>query len=126
MPFGKRIDGTHGRRLSRREPVVLAASILSLERSCCATIENVSESGASLRGCGDVEPGIDLWLKVGCLDRLVTVAWRVGDLCGVTFDAPLSHDDLVHLRCEGRNTLVMRLKPEDRVAAEDWLNGRPR
>ena len=126
MPFGKQIDGIHGRRLNRREPLILAASLLSLERSRCATIESVSESGARLRGCGDVQPGLDLWMKVGCLDRLVSVAWCEGDLCSVTFDVPLDHDDLVHLRFEGRNTIVMRLDPEERMAAEDWLSGRGR
>ena len=120
--FGKRIDGVHGRRTAQREPVVLAASILTLERSYCATIENVSECGARLRGCGRVAPGDDLWIKVGCLDRLATAAWCEDDLCGVTFDEPLDHDDLIHLRCEGRNTLVMRLEPQERAAALDWIN----
>ena len=124
MPlFGKRIDGVDGRRSKLREPGVLAASILTLERSYCATIENVSETGARLRGCGEVAVGDDLWIKVGCLDRLVTVAWSGEDLCGVTFDEALGHEDMIHLRCEARNTLVMRLAPEERAAAQEWING---
>jgi hypothetical protein len=123
MPFGKRIDGVHGRRFSHREPVFMAASILTLDRSYCATVVDVSATGARLSGCGDVAPGEDLWIKVGCLDRLVTVAWCEGELCGVTFDDQLDHDDLIHLRCEARNTLVMRLAPEERLAAQDWING---
>jgi len=124
MPlFGKRIDGVEGRRRSEREPVIVAASILTLERSYCATIENVSESGARLRGCRDVSVGDDLWIKVGCLDRLVTIAWVGEELCGVTFDVPLSHEDIIHLRFEARNTLVMRLEPDERAAAQEWIDG---
>jgi hypothetical protein len=123
MPlFGKQIHGDHERRFSLRESVRLAASILTLDRSYCATIENVSESGARLRGCGGLAPGEDLWIKVGCIDRLATVAWCTDDLCGVTFDTQLEHEDLVHLRCEARNTLVVRLAPEERLAAQEWIN----
>ena len=114
------------RRSMQREQLLLPASVLTLERSYCATIENLSEAGARLRGCPSLEPGDDLWLKVGCVDRLVTVAWSDGELCGVTFEPPLDHDDLIHLRCEARNTLVMRLDPEERVAAEEWIAGRER
>jgi hypothetical protein len=125
MPFvQRRIDAVQGWRSSQREPARLVASILTLERSQCATLEKVSETGASLRGCQGIKPGDDLWMKVGCLDGLVTVEWCTSDLCGVTFDAPLSHDDLVHLRCEGRNTLVTCLAPGERPAAQDWLDGR--
>lgn len=125
MPFsGKRIDDLVERRSSQRESVVLPASILALERSCCATVENLSEAGACLRGCTDFKPDDHLWLRVGCLDRLVTVAWCEGDRCGVTFDGPLGHDDLIHLRCEGRNTLVTCLAPDEKLAAQDWIDGR--
>ena len=124
MPlFGKRIDGVEGRRRSEREPVIVVASILTLERSYCATIENVSDSGARLRGCRDVSVGDDLWIKVGCLDRLVTIAWVADELCGVTFDVPLDHEDIIHLRCEARNTFVMRLEPDERIAAQEWIDG---
>ena len=113
-----------GWRSSQREPARFVASILTLERAQCATLEKLSETGACLRGCRDINPGDDLWIKVGCLDGLVTVAWCEEDLCGITFDAPLDHDDLVHLRCEGRKTLVMCLAPGGRLAAQDWLAGR--
>jgi hypothetical protein len=123
---GKSTYGGRERRSLRREQIFLPASVLTLERSYCATIENLSEAGVCLRGCPNLQPGDDLWLKVGCVDRLVTVAWSDGDLSGVTFEPPLDHDDLVHLRCEARNTLVMRLDPEERAAAEDWISGQAR
>ena len=124
--LGKSIYGGRERRSLQREQVALPASVLTLERSYCATIENLSEAGARLRGCAGFDPGDSLWLKVGCVDRLVAVAWSDGELCGVTFEPPLDHDDLIHLRCEARNTLVMRLDPDERIAAEEWINGRER
>ena len=123
---GKPSYGGRERRSLRREQLSLPASVLTLERSYCATIENLSEAGACLRGCASLKAGDDVWLKVGCVDRLVKIAWVEDDLCGVTFDPPLQHDDLIHLRCEARNTLVMRLEPEERVAAEEWINGMAR
>lgn len=123
LKFGKRIDGIGGRRLAVREPVLLAASVLTLARARCATVVNVSATGARLRGCGDVAVGEDLWVKVGIIDCLSNVAWRKGDLCGITFDEPLDDDDLRHLRCEAKNTLVMRMSPEERLAATDWITG---
>ncbi len=125
MPFlRKRIDAVHGWRSSQREPARFVASILTLERSQCASIERVTETGACLRGCRGIKPGDDLWIKTGCLDGLVTVEWCEEELCGITFDVPLGHDDLIHLRCEGRNTLVMCLAPGERLTAQDWLDGR--
>lgn len=122
MPLsGTRIDGIDGRRSTHREPVLLAASVLNLERTHCAIIENVTSTEARLSGSADAEPGDCLWIKVGCLDRLATVAWFEDGHCGITFDAPLTHEDVIHLRCEARNTLVMRLTPEEQIAARDWI-----
>jgi len=36
---------------------------------------------------------------------------------------PLDHEDIIHLRCEARNTLVMRLEPDERIAAQEWIDG---
>lgn len=123
MPlFDKRINETGGWR-AIRSAIVLPTSVLTLERSCCATIENVTETDARLRGGPDVSVGDDLWIKVGCLDRLVTVVWSGDAEFQVAFDAPLDHEDLIHLRCEARNTLVMRLEPGERTAAQEWIEG---
>jgi hypothetical protein len=121
--FGKRIDGVHGRRAAMREPIVLAAAILTLERSYCATVVDVSATGARLRSCGQVAIGQDLWVKVGIIDTLATVAWEEDGLCGVTFDEPLDAEDLDHLRHEAKNTLVTWLTPEEKIAAVAWLYG---
>ena len=123
MPlFGKRTDGVGGRRSAHREPVLLRASVFTLERSWCATVVDVSTTGARLRGCPQLERGEDLWIKVGVVDSLATVAWFEDDLCGINFDGPLSDEDVRHLRAEARNTLIMRLTPEERLAAQEWMS----
>ncbi len=121
--FGKRSDRVYERRLSQRDSCLKAATILTLDRSNRATIISVSSERATLSGCGDVTPGEDLWVKVGCVDRLVTITQADGDLCEVMFEEPLDHDDLIHVRCEARNTLVLRLAPEEKEAAQDWIKG---
>lgn len=102
---------------------MLAPPILTLERFCCAVIEYVSASGARVRGSINAAPGDDLWLKVGCLDQLAKVEWCDGDLCGITFDPPLDNENVIHLRCEARNTLVMRLERQEAAVAKDWIRG---
>lgn len=106
-----------------REPVALAAAILTLERSYSAAVIDVSATGAKLSACGDVAVGQDLWVKVGIIDTLATVAWERAGLCGVTFESPLEDEDLDHLRREAKNTLVTWLTPEERIEAASWLYG---
>jgi PilZ domain len=122
MPmFGKRIDGVDGRRSAIREPMLLSAAILTLNRSFSAIIVDVSATGARLGGCREVSQGDDLWIKVGVIDALATVVWAEEGQCGVTFDAALSDADLDHLRKEAKNTLVTRLTPQERLAAQGWI-----
>ena len=125
MPFfGKRIDEWEAERPAQREAALLmAASILTLDRTCCAEIVEVSATTATLQGSTNFAPGDDLWIKVGCVDRLVTVTSSHGGSCEVTFEAPLKREDVIHLRCEARNTLVTRLAPEERLAAQAWIDG---
>ena len=112
-----------GRPPPEPDPMLLAASVLTLERSACATLAKVSATGAHLRGCGDVRLGDNLWIKVGVLDTLATVASRHGDLCGILFDVPLSEDDLRHFKAEAKNMLVMRMSAEEKAAAQEWIEG---
>jgi hypothetical protein len=98
----------------------LAAALLTLERSHAVEIIEVSAAGARIRGCGPVSLEQDLWLKVGTIDVLATVAWIADDLCGVTFERTLDDEEQAHLRHEARHSLVTRLTPEERLAALDW------
>lgn len=125
MPFfGKRFDGLGAERSPQREAALLmAASILTLERTCCAEIIEVSAEAARLQGTTCFAPGDDLWIKVGCVDRLVTVTASHGGLCEISFETPLRHEEVIHLRCERRNTLVTWLAPEETLAAQAWIDG---
>jgi len=124
--FGRRIDGAHGRRAASREPTLLSESVLTLERSQRDDVVDVSSTGARLRGCVNVSIGSDLWIKVGVVDSLGTVIWSEGDLCGVSFDEPLSEEDLNHLRAESRHFLFIHLDPKERLAAQHWIHNFPR
>ena len=126
MPlFGKRIDGFEAEQqpAHREAALLMAASILTLERTCCAEIVEVSAETARLRGSTQFAPGDDLWIKVGCIDRLVTVTASHNGVCEISFETPLTHEEVIHLRCEARNTLVTRLAPEERIAAQAWIDG---
>ena len=68
----------------------------------------------------------DVWLKVGTVDVLATVAWIADDLCGVTFDRTLDSEEQAHLRHEARHSLVTRLTAEERMAAREWKVGASR
>lgn len=67
-----------------------------------------------------------MWIKVGIVDALATVAWAEAGVCGVAFDEPLSAQDLVHLKAESRNLLITRLDPTERLAAQHWIHNFPR
>jgi len=120
LRFGRRVDAPEGCRKAQREPALLAAALLTLERSHAVEIIEVSAAGARIRGCGPVSLEQDLWLKVGTIDVLATVAWIADDLCGVTFERTLDDEEQAHLRHEARHSLVTRLTPEERLAALDW------
>ena len=95
---------------------------MTLEKSRVASLVDVSTIGAKVHGCGEVEVDSDLWLKVGGIDMLATVVWTADDLCGIAFDQPLSDAQLNQLSPEGEWTMVASLTPEERLAAEDWIN----
>jgi hypothetical protein len=114
------VDGLEGPRKTPREPALLAAALLTLERSHAVEIVEVSAAGARIRGCGPIALEQDLWLKVGTIDVLATVAWIADDLCGVSFDRALDAEEQAHVRHEARHALVTRLSPEERLAALDW------
>ena len=124
MPkFGKRLDGVAGRRVAEREAVLLPVWITTVSSSATVDVLNVSRTGAKLRGPDLPGTGSDLLVRVGPIDVLATVVWLCNDVCGVTFENPVSDADVAQLRRENRWASVTRLTPEERLAAEDWLTG---
>lgn len=121
--FSKRMDARIGRGSPSREPLFLAAAILTLDRSSCPDLIDVTTEGARLRRCRELAVGQDLWIKVGILDAIAKVDWVLGEVCGITFETALSDEDADHLRREGRNTLVTRLTPDEKLIALNWITG---
>lgn len=88
--FGKRVDGPSGRRWLKRKRVGIAAFVMSCGRSAAVLIEDLSLTGARLRGC-DLLPGMKVALKVGNRQLSGAIAWAAGDQSGVRFDFAQRH-----------------------------------
>ena len=84
--FGKRADGPGGRRWLRRKWVRTAASAVFGDGATGVLIENLSLTGARLRGFGLPMLGTDVELKVGERSLSGRVAWAAGDQRGISFD----------------------------------------
>jgi hypothetical protein len=121
--FGKRLDGPGGRRAAPRSEALKAVGVLATDRSRVGYLLDVSTTGAKLDGGGDLSVGQDIWLKLGKTDIFATVVWTKPDCCGVHFDAPLDDEDVEELSQTQRGAMYARLTPEEKLGAEDWLNG---
>ena len=95
--FGKRGDGWHGRRAMPRQRVMIVGSAVTLEGSKPILVENVSRSGAKLRGRGLPPIGEQVLVWMEGADALGHVAWSDFDECGVAFDPPLDEGSLAAL-----------------------------
>ena len=121
MAFGKKVGG--GRREGTRSSVLLPGVSLGVRESHRVALLDVSTTGAKLRDASDYPPGQDLWLKFGAFNRLATVKWRAGDICGVAFDKPLTKLELFDLHRENALSEATHLKPEERLSVGDWMIG---
>ncbi len=106
LRFGRRVDGLSGRRHRMREPVRLAASAMTIDRSQSVFVADLSASGAQLHGRGFPDEGSEVLLAVGSLDSFARVAWRDNSACGLEFEEPLPDEELVQLKREGRWAFV--------------------
>lgn len=84
--FGKRIDGPDGRRWLRRKRVGISGSAIFLNGCRSVLIEDISLTGARMRGRGLPAPGTKVMVKVENRSLLGQVAWGAGDCRGVAFD----------------------------------------
>jgi len=83
--FGKRVDGPNGRRWLKRKRVGIAASAVCRGHSATVLIENLSLTGARLKGC-ELLPGMKIALKVGDRKLSGVIAWAAGDRSGLRLD----------------------------------------
>jgi hypothetical protein len=83
--FGKRADGPSGRRWLQRKRVGIAALVVSCGNAASVLIEDLSLTGAKLRG-RDLLPGMKVVLKVGERELAGDIAWVSGDQSGLRFN----------------------------------------
>jgi hypothetical protein len=108
MPnFGKRIDGPGGRRRASREPVVLAASAISLDATRAVVVTDVSPTGAKLEGRNLPAEGTSVLFTVGNTQLLANVVWSGRNECGIGFETPITSEVSNHLKQEGCWARVM-------------------
>jgi len=100
MSFGKKkVMGSCRRRIPR-ERVMLAGSAMSITRSRSVMIADLSAEGARIGGRDLPEPGSEVLLVVGPVDRMGKVMWRKGDRCGVRVDHALAPEAIVKMKQE--------------------------
>ena len=121
MAFGKSVGG--GRRIAPRLPIEVPASLGAIGHSGVVVLADISTMGAKLRGRELPRAGHDVWMRVGPVDVLARVLWSAGDQCGVAFDVPLRPRQLQDLRSARERAQFLKLSPEQKLIADDWLNG---
>lgn len=121
--FGKRLDGPGGRRAEAREPILLSAALYSLGSSRPIILSDVSRTGAQLCVHDPLRCGQEVWIRIPPAEIFGEVVWTDGDRCGITFDEPLSDDELGLLQALGSVAVVRNLSPEEQLAMEDWGSG---
>lgn len=81
------------RRKASRNPLLVIGSAVAVEGSRSVLLENLSATGAGLRGRGLPAAGDKILLWLGELQLFGSVAWMTHDRAGVAFDNSLGSDE---------------------------------
>jgi hypothetical protein len=87
--FGKKVRTPRtprGRRAAARRQVGLAASVVTINGSKPALVEDICPEGAKLLGRHLPQPGDEILLRTDELAVFGTIGWASGDRRGVVFD----------------------------------------
>ena len=84
------------RRAAARRPIFVAGSAVTIHGSKSVVVEDVSTTGAKVRGRDLPAPGKQVLIWMEGLDVLGSVAWSRSGECGIRFDASL---DAAALTC---------------------------
>jgi hypothetical protein len=82
-------DHPSKKRRSRRDIVLLSASLDLPDRSQSVKLRNLSEEGALVEGAGMVERDCDLLFRRNEIEVPARVVWVRGRFAGIAFDQPL-------------------------------------
>ena len=117
--FGKSKGG--GRRAAARTVTPLVAVVTTLGGSRSAVLEDISSTGALVRGAELPGIGADIVLGVERVSAFGSIVRCDGNARGIEFDEPLSAGQERHLR--QRVEQARGLPPEIKAALDDWMLG---
>jgi len=112
-----------GRRSEPRACVLLVGSAEALSGNKSVTLLDVSMTGARIEGRDLPQVGKEIILKSGPVDTFGTIIWAASERCGVKFDEPLELRHLLELRAKAAEAADSAMTPQERQAADDWMNG---
>lgn len=98
----------------------LSAAIRTLFGNGLLEVEDVSATGARLRGPQVPATGEELMVRIETVSSFARVVWSREGVCGVAFEDVLSDSDLDRLRQEARTASLMRLSPREKMAMNHW------
>lgn len=93
------------RRSAARRSIFVAGSAVTIQGSKSVVVENLSSSGAKIRGRDLPEKGKQILVWMEGLDVLGSVAWTRSDGCGVRFDASIDAEALICLEEQAVGTI---------------------
>jgi hypothetical protein len=103
--FDPQFRAAPDRRLAPRRRIFVAGSAVTIHGSKSVIVENLSTSGARIRG-QDLPPvGRKVLIWIEGLDVLGTVSWAKNLECGIRFDVPLDPAALTCLEEQAVSTL---------------------
>lgn len=124
MEFGKRAGG--GRRASAREVAPLTVVVSTVSRAYTATLVDLSDTGARLRGADLPQPGEHFMFNIGAVHTFASVVWSLDEERGVIFESPLMDEEVEALRREAGAPSLATMTPDERQALDDWITGKAR
>lgn len=93
------------RRAAARRAIFVAGSAVTIHGSRSVVVENLSASGARVRGRNLPKKGKQILIWMEGLDVLGSVAWARSDECGVRFDVSLDTEALTCLEEQAVGTV---------------------
>jgi hypothetical protein len=111
-----------GRRIAARARVALPATLETVRGTERAVLRNISETGLMLEVAHLPALGADAVVLSGGLDCFGTVVWTRFRWCGVAFEEPISHSEVLRIRQLSEQSTGAAQK-ELQEAASRWAQG---
>ena len=116
--IGERAGGMLNRRRSRRAPVALPASVVTMSAYQYLEVIDLSATGAKLRGSVIPMVGKTALFRLDEFQVLCKVVWANDETCGVRFDEPISPAVLAHFSKAGSTPRLGTLTTDEQPAGE--------